>query len=70
MRALLREPESRRLLAAALRHALGDVASVSDTEDGGLFAQAPDGRSIDASIGTLVDGALADLDLEGLWRSR
>ncbi len=28
------------------------------------------GRSIDASIGTLVDGALADLDLEGLWRSR
>ena len=70
VRALLREPENRRLLAAALRHALGDVASVSDTEDGGLFAQAPDGRSIDASIGTLVDGALADLDLEGLWRSR
>jgi vacuolar-type H+-ATPase subunit E/Vma4 len=70
VRSLLREPENRRLLAAALRHALGDVASVSDTEDGGLFAQAPDGRSIDASIGTLVDGALADLDLEGLWRSR
>ena len=70
VRALLREPENRRLLGEALRHALGDVASVSDTEDGGLFAQAPDGRSIDASIGTLVDGALADLDLEGLWRSR
>ena len=70
VRSLLREPENRRLLAEALRHALGDVASVSDTEDGGLFAQAPDGRSIDASIGTLVDGALADLDLEGLWRSR
>ena len=70
VRSLPREPENRRLLAAALRHALGDVASVSDTEDGGLFAQAPDGRSIDASIGTLVDGALADLDLEGLWRSR
>jgi hypothetical protein len=40
---------------------------VSDTDDGGLFAQAPDGRSIDASIGTLVDSALADLDLEPLW---
>jgi hypothetical protein len=50
-----------------VQRGLGGFASVSDTEDGGLFAQAPDGRSIDASIGTLVDSALADLDLEPLW---
>jgi hypothetical protein len=64
---LLREPGNRSLLSAAVQRGLGGFASVSDTDDGGLFAQAPDGRSIDASIGTLVDSALADLDLEPLW---
>jgi vacuolar-type H+-ATPase subunit E/Vma4 len=64
---LLREPEHRHLLGAALRRGLGDLATVDDTSDGGLLAQAPDGRSMDASVGTLVDTALADLDLEQLW---
>jgi len=67
VRELLREPGNRSLLSAAAQRGLGGFASVSDTDDGGLFAQAPDGRSIDASIGMLVDSALADLDLEPLW---
>ncbi len=40
---------------------------MSDTDDGGLLARAPDGRTIDASVGVLVDRALAELDLEQLW---
>jgi hypothetical protein len=67
VRDLLREAEQRRLLGARLRDRLGGLATVSDTADGGLFAQAPDGRSIDASVGALVDSALADLHLEQLW---
>lgn len=66
VRALLREPGIRDRLAGALRQTLGD-ADVSDTDDGGLFARAPDGRSVDASVAALVDAALADLDLEQLW---
>jgi vacuolar-type H+-ATPase subunit E/Vma4 len=64
---LLQEPERRSLLAALLRDRLGGVATVSDTADGGLFAQAPDGRSIDSSVSALVDSALAGLHLEQLW---
>ena len=67
VRELLREPGERELLAEALRHGLGGRATVSDTDDGGLRARAPDGRTIDASVGVLVDRALAELDLEQLW---
>lgn len=67
VRGLLREPELRGLLTAAVTRRLGDLAAVRETEDGGLCALAPDGRSIDASVGTLVDSALASLDLEQLW---
>lgn len=67
VRALLREPGNRELLAEALRRRLGGVADVEDTDDGGLSARAPDGRSMDASVGALVDRALAGLDLEQLW---
>lgn len=65
--ALLREPGNRERLAESLRRALGGRATVADTDDGGLSARAPDGRSIDASVGALVDRALAGLDLERLW---
>lgn len=67
VRDLLHEPQRRGLLGELLRDRLGGVASVSDTPDGGLFAQAPDGRSIDASVGALVDSALTGLHLERLW---
>lgn len=67
VRALLREPGNRQRLASALRARLGEVAEVSDTDDGGLLARAPDGRTLDASVAALVDTALADLDLEQLW---
>lgn len=67
VRELLQEPERRRLLGALLRDRLGGLATVSDTADGGLSAQAPDGRSIDSSVSALVDSALAGLSLEQLW---
>lgn len=67
VRELLKEPERRNLLGALLRDRLGGLATVSDTADGGLFARAPDGRSIDSSVSALVDSALAGLHLEQLW---
>jgi vacuolar-type H+-ATPase subunit E/Vma4 len=67
VRELLEQPGERELLARALRDRLGGGAAMSDTDDGGLVARAPDGRTIDASVGVLVDRALAGLDLEQLW---
>ena len=67
VRELLADPADRERLAEALRHALGAGASVSDTDDGGLLARAPDGRVVDASVHELVDRALAGQDLEQLW---
>lgn len=67
VRGLLREPGNRELLAEALRRDLGVDADVSDTDDGGLLARAPDGRVVDASVGVLVERALVGLDLEQLW---
>lgn len=67
VRELLVEPGDRQRLAEALRRGLGAGAAVSDTDDGGLLARAADGRVIDASVGVLVDRALAGLDLEQLW---
>jgi hypothetical protein len=63
----LREPDRRTALTCALRRRLGGEAEVGDTADGGLWAQAPDGRTVDASVGTLVARAMEGLDLEQLW---
>jgi hypothetical protein len=67
VRALVQEPTNRKLLADLLRYELGGRALVTDTDDGGLTALAPDGRRIEASVGVLVDRALRDLDVEPLW---
>jgi vacuolar-type H+-ATPase subunit E/Vma4 len=65
---LLRPEGERARLRAVLVDALGGgEASVEESPDGGLRATAPDGRSVDASAQRLVDVALADLDVEGLW---
>lgn len=67
VRELLGEPGKREQLAEALCGRLGGRAQVSEADDGGLLVRAPDGRSIDASVAALVDGALTTLDLEQLW---
>jgi hypothetical protein len=64
---LLADPANRERLAEVLRRGLGGRASLSDTDDGGLLARAPDGRVIDASARVLVERALAGQDLEQLW---
>ena len=64
---LLAEPARRAALADLARASLGDAASIHDHPDGGLRAETPDGRSVDASVGMLVDRALSGLDLERLW---
>ncbi len=67
VRSSLSEPVRRGRLAEMLRARLGTESTVRDHPDGGLIAQTPDGRSVDASVEALVAGALADLDLEQLW---
>jgi vacuolar-type H+-ATPase subunit E/Vma4 len=64
------QDRSRRRLAAVLRARLGGSAAVHDTPDGGLMAVAEDGRTIDASVGSLADAALERLDLGQLWTTR
>ena len=63
----LHEPDRRAALEAALRTRLGGEAELGDTADGGLWARAPDGRTVDGSVGTLVAQAMEGLDLEQLW---
>ena len=67
VRGLLDDPACRSRLVAELRRRLGAAADVRDDPGGGLVARTADGRSIDASVGALVDRALADLDLDALW---
>lgn len=64
---LLADPASRGRLAASMRDRLGDGATVRDHPAGGMIAESPDGRRIDASLDALLDAALAELDLEQLW---
>jgi vacuolar-type H+-ATPase subunit E/Vma4 len=66
-RALLDDRSRRARLTAVVRDRLGEHAVVREHPDGGLLAETPDGRRVDASIDTLVDIALAQLDLEPLW---
>ena len=70
VRGLLADPGRRAGLAAALRSRLGDHAVLRDHPDGGLLAETDDGRSIDASIGALVDAALSGTDMEQLGDPR
>ena len=70
VRELLSDPERYQRLAATVRSELGQDATVRDHADGGLVAEAPDGRRIDASVDVLVERALKNLELEQLWSSR
>jgi len=67
VRALLEEPGERQRLAQALRDRLGSEVVVRDHPDGGLSGESADGRVVDASVGSLVDAALATVDLPSLW---
>jgi vacuolar-type H+-ATPase subunit E/Vma4 len=70
VRGLLEAPDRRARLAASLRARLGDQGTVRDHPDGGLLAETDDGRSIDASIGALVDADVSGKDVEQLWDTR
>ena len=70
VRDLLDDLDRRAQLAATLRSRLGTQALIRDHPDGGLLAETDDGRSIDASIGALVDAVINAKDLEQLWDTR
>ena len=67
VRALLEEDGNMGRLAALLRARLGGSAELTATLDGGLLATAPDGRTVDASVTSLADSAVEQLDLGELW---
>ncbi len=64
---LLADPERHHRLAVTVRDRLGEGATVRDHPAGGVMGEAPDGRHIDASVGALVEAALAGIDLGQLW---
>ncbi|MFC8503432.1 hypothetical protein ACFUC1_13805 [Pedococcus sp. NPDC057267] len=64
---LLADPARRRGLEVRLRARLGPGAVVDPTADGGLVGSDASGRAVDASVATLVEDALAGLDLADLW---
>ncbi len=57
---LLADPDRHRGLAVIVRERLGDGAVVRDDPAGGVVAESPDGRRIDASVGALVTAAMSD----------
>jgi hypothetical protein len=67
---LLANPERHRRLAVTVRDRLGEGATARDHPAGGVVAESPDGRRIDASVDALVEAALAGLDLEQLWAAQ
>jgi vacuolar-type H+-ATPase subunit E/Vma4 len=67
VRALLDEPGRQERLLAVIRGQLGGQAEIHLLPAGGVRAQTPDGRSIDASVAALVDRAVAGLHPEQLW---
>lgn len=67
---LLADPERQRRLALIVRDRLGDGATVRNHPAGGVVAESPDGRRIDASVDALVDAALAGMDLGQLWAAK
>jgi len=67
VRRLLVDPTRRGELIATVQERLGDRAVVRDVPDGGLVAEAPDHRRIDATVAALVDAAITALDVEAMW---
>jgi len=67
VRDLLSDPSEKQRWSAAVRARLGATAVVRDAPGGGLVGETEDGRLVDASVATVVDEAMADLDLECLW---
>jgi len=66
-RTLLADPEQQRPLVALVQAQLGPHATVRDHPAGGVIAEAPGGRRIDASVDVLVERVLTGSDLEQLW---
>ncbi len=64
---VLSHPAERGRLEALVVDALGPDARLEEAPRGGLLGVAPDGRRVDASVTRLVDLAMAQLDVEGLW---
>jgi len=67
---LLADPDRRRRLSAIVGDRLGEGATVRDHSAGGVMAESPDGRRIDASVDALVDAAITNLDVGQLWAAR
>lgn len=67
VRELLSDPEVHARLVAAVRARVGEPAEVVDLPDGGVVGRSAAGRTVDASVDTLVEQALAGLDLGQLW---
>jgi regulator of protease activity HflC (stomatin/prohibitin superfamily) len=70
VRELLADPDAQRRLVALVRTRLGPDAQVRPLPSGGVVGELPDGRRVDASVDTLVEQALAGLDLAPLWATR
>jgi regulator of protease activity HflC (stomatin/prohibitin superfamily) len=70
VRDLLDGPGRRARLASILRRRLRGPATVRELPDGGLLAETDDGRSINASVGALVDSVIRQYDVERLWTPR
>jgi hypothetical protein len=67
VRRLLVDPTRRGELVTTIRERLGDRVVIRDVPGGGLVAEAPDHRRIDATVAALVDAAIAALDVEAMW---
>jgi vacuolar-type H+-ATPase subunit E/Vma4 len=67
VRELLADADNRARLALVLTDRLGPGASVTELPDGGMHAEDVEGRSVDASVAALVQGALSQLDVTRLW---
>lgn len=67
IRELMQDPVERARLAEALRLRLGSGVVIHEHADGGLVGESTDGRVVDASVETLVDAALSNVDLQSLW---
>jgi vacuolar-type H+-ATPase subunit E/Vma4 len=67
VRDLLSDPREMQRWSAAVSARLGATAVVREARGGGVVGETEDGRVMDASVATVVDQAVAELDLECLW---